>query len=75
MIVQPIDLRASSSLCSDYVKFYQQKIKVRCSSPRSDLSNYSSGLEVADTLESSAETKSAHMRIAGLKSLDITGLE
>ena len=35
----------------------------------------SSGRDAADTLESSAETKSAHMRIAGLKELDTTGID
>ena len=35
----------------------------------------SSGRDAADALESSAETKSAHMRVPGLKELDTTGVD
>ena len=35
----------------------------------------SSGRDAADALESSAETRSAHMRVAGLKELDTTGVD
>ena len=35
----------------------------------------SSGRDAADALESSMEAKSAHMRIAGIKPLDITGVD
>ena len=35
----------------------------------------SSGRDAADALKSSAETKSAHMRVVGLKELDTTGVD